>query len=1838
MTITELVNKYEALGAQFWLEGGQLRFRAPAGVLNEHHLSELRGYKENLIEHIKGTYNSFVITDPSNRYTPFPLTDVQAAYLLGREDIYEFGGVGCHGYTELTMPVLDKDRLEKAWHAVIQRHDMLRAVVFKQGYQQVLAETPLPPLRTQDLRGVSPEQAQAAIQKVRAELSTRQYVPDQWPLYELFLTTTDENSILHFSLDMLIADFISINIILTELNHLYYQPEIPLPELAVTYRDLLLFQQSRQKQLFNRSRQERDRQYWLERMDHLPEAPQLPLAEDKDKAAGVAFERYQFYLEKDKWAAICQQAKQKKITPASAVLAAFAEIIGLWARQPDFCINITILNRPELHPQIDQIVGDFTAVNVLEVAPQAGSTFLQRVQALQQRLWLDLEHSSFSGIEVLRELNRRRNKNVIIPVVYTSMIGVGDAGLQEGALLRGAKLTYGISQTPQVWIDCQAAERCGELHLNWDVRSGVFPAGMIEAAFAVFADLLQAMAAGENTWHRQAPLQLPAQVRATRKLINNTAAPIPAGLLQDGFCVRVEHCPDAPALVSEGRQFTYQELADHAVAVQQALMQKGCKKGDRVAVVLEKGLWQIAAVLGILLAGGVYVPIDVSQPQARRTTIMQDSETLFIVTRSEHAGQTGDMPPAFIAVEELKINPDSVIEPVPVDSFEPAYIIYTSGSTGKPKGVVMSHCAVMNTIQDINTRFKVDCRDKILGLANLGFDLSVYDIFGLLTAGGTLILPDAQRQHDASHWQELICRHGITVWNSVPAQMQMLLSYLQSDPSLNKPALRLALLSGDWIPSGLPATLAAQCPGVEGISLGGATEAAIWSIFHPFADVPAEAKRIPYGKPLANQRFYILNDRLQACPDWTVGHIYIGGAGLAQGYSGNEQLTAERFILHPETGERLYDTGDIGRYRPDGVIEFFGREDTQVKIHGHRIELSEIESVLQHHPAVAAALVMVSGDTPQEYRLHAFVEPKRLQQIQPPVPDRVLQDACFQAGQQATKSVDRAMFAQWMKAADQTTLFDIIKTLRDAGLFRAETASHSLEEIQAAVGVIPKLYKLVRRWLQVLCAENLLHKDNTGKYRLLTVPPAQAAEHCWQQLEAIEAKVHYGAKLVSYLRESNKHLPELLRGDVDALALLFPQGNLDTALAAYHDNLVNLALNQVARECVVQLAAERTRSNNSRPLQVLEVGAGVGGTSLELIPALAEYNAEYHFTDISTFFLNEAKNRFEKYPWVTYGLYDINKEYWLQGLEAAKYDVIVCANVLHNARNAPEIIKTLQELAVPGGKLIVIEATKETYTLLTSMEFKDGLTGFTDFRASTDSTFIDFDKWQALFAGANAQVLCAYPAVEDPLAMAGQTVFIIGFPGENLPLYKEEIGEYLQQQLPAYMIPGHIEIMPQLPLSGNGKVDRGALKKRLEVSAVPDHAAGEVAQDDLETRIAGIWAAALNRETIGRNEDFFAAGGDSLLVTQVVAKMREVLPEAKSWEWDRLMREMLGMPTVAAIGRQLRSQKTVTAVTPGSTALKPATPLIILAEGKQPGGAMKVFFHDGTGTLAIYNHILPALINAPDRTETIAGFTLIDEKAYLAIPGDRLIVTLGQQYADLLLRHGACRFELIGHCMGGFIAIETARALMEAGAAIAPVTVIDSNRFPYQIEDELFLERLFGQLVGADMTKAGHSVPDKLMKKALEEIRAAQTGVISTEAWCSLSGPLEVVAQSYRQLAAKPQAQRLAELYSAIPAASGVISGYQPNAVNNLYQLVCHSFRGVTAYDPLPFAGDISAACALDRETHFLSFADSAGGEFWQDIALGDLQLHPVAGHHMSCMEPPFAAAVVELLTKGAKG
>ncbi|MEV6120218.1 non-ribosomal peptide synthetase [Streptomyces sp. NPDC052077] len=467
---------------------------------------------------------------------------------------------------------------------------------------------------------------------------------------------------------------------------------------------------------------------------------------------------------------------------------------------------------------------------------------------------------------------------------------------------------------------------------------------------------------------------------------NDTRADLPhESCLHTAFEDRAAGAPDAPALIGTDRSWTYREVNEAANRLAHHLRDLGIGPGRRVGICLERSFDLLVAVLGVLKAGGAYVPLDPGYPGQRLAAMTTGSSCAAVVSRSGPArglplADTRPGGPTVLLDRDAELlatrpahDPEGGATPDDL-----AYVIHTSGSTGAPKPIALRHRGVVNNIADLNTRYGVGPGDRVLALSSPSFDMSVYEFLGLTAAGGTVVLPDPGRAKDPEHWAELLAAHRVTVWNSAPALLDLVVGHLADTGSPPLPDLRLALLGGDWIPVTLPDRARALFPALRFTALGGATESSIHSTLYEVTETDPAWTSIPYGRPMANQRTYILDDLLQPVPPGVPGELHLAGTGLARGYLDRPEQTAERFLdwsFGPVRDERLYRTGDVARYGPDGLIELLGRSDFQVKLHGLRIELGEIEAVLRAHEDVREAVAAARPDGSGDLRLVAYVVP-----------------------------------------------------------------------------------------------------------------------------------------------------------------------------------------------------------------------------------------------------------------------------------------------------------------------------------------------------------------------------------------------------------------------------------------------------------------------------------------------------------------------------------------------------------------------------------------------------------------------------------------------------------------------------------------------------------------------------------------------------------------------------------------------------------------------------------------------------------------------------------------------
>ncbi|MFD8691639.1 amino acid adenylation domain-containing protein [Streptomyces sp. NPDC059651] len=504
--------------------------------------------------------------------------------------------------------------------------------------------------------------------------------------------------------------------------------------------------------------------------------------------------------------------------------------------------------------------------------------------------------------------------------------------------------------------------RDGLVELHYD--SSLFDPGTARRILTHYRTLLEDALRRPDTPVSHLRLLTDAELRRMLVDWNRTGADLADGsCLHDAFEARAGQRPDATAAVHEGTRFTFGEVNAAANRLAHHLRSLGIGPDARVGLCLERSPELLIAMLGILKAGGAYVPLDPDYPAQRIAGMVTGTACAVIVTRDALASRLPgtDAPLVMLGAGGTDLSACPTHNPEPVATPDHlCYIIHTSGSTGAPKPIALHHRGVVNNIADLNSRFLARPDDSVLSLSSPSFDMSVYEYLGVTAAGGAVVIPSSGRTKDPAHWTELLVEHGVTIWNSAPALLDLLTDHLEQSGAEPLRHLRAAMLGGDWIPVPLPGRVREVAPAMRVFTLGGATEASIHSTIYEVVETDPDWTSIPYGRPMANQRTYILDDGFQPVPPGVPGELYLAGTGVARGYLGQPERTAERFLQwsHAGVSERLYRTGDMARFGEDGLIELLGRKDFQVKLNGLRVELGEIEAVLRSHPSVQQSAVL----------------------------------------------------------------------------------------------------------------------------------------------------------------------------------------------------------------------------------------------------------------------------------------------------------------------------------------------------------------------------------------------------------------------------------------------------------------------------------------------------------------------------------------------------------------------------------------------------------------------------------------------------------------------------------------------------------------------------------------------------------------------------------------------------------------------------------------------------------------------------------------------------------------
>ncbi|MFL5385134.1 MAG: amino acid adenylation domain-containing protein, partial [Longimicrobiaceae bacterium] len=871
--------------------------------------------------------------------------------------------------------VLDEAVLERALGEIVRRHEALRTTFAEVDGSPVQVIAPFGgfAVPVEDLSGLSEADREAALRRRVGEEAVQPFDLAAGPLFRAaLLRLGEEDRVLLLSMHHIVSDGWSMGVLYREFSALYaaYREggESPLPELAVQYADYAVWQ----REQLEGEALERQLSYWRERLAGAPELLELPTDHPRPavqtfRGAVVPVELSLELLER-----LQALGRSEGATLYMTLLGAFQVLLGRYAGSEDVVVGSPIAGRTR--GEVEELIGFFVNTLVLRTDLSGDLSFRETLRRVREATLGAYAHQELPFEKLVAELQPERSlsHSPLFQVMFTLQDAGGGGGALPGLKVSGVAAEYAIAKF-DLSLTLEATPRGLRGGLNYS--TDLFERGTIERMLGHLARVLEQAAARPEARLSELDL-LSAEERAlVVDAWNRTAAGYPADrCIHELFEAQAARTPGAVAVRFEEESLTYAELNERANRLAHSLAGLGVRPETRVALCLERGPEMVVAVLAVLKAGGAYVPLDPTYPAERLAFVLADAAVPVLVTQeSLRAALSAGDGVAVVSVDghgeriaaESAENPARGARPDHL-----AYVIYTSGSTGTPKGVLVQHGSLSNLLAATREAFGVGEGDVMPAMASYAFDIWLFEALLPLTSGAAVRLVERDRVLDVPALVEEIA--DATLVHAVPALMRQLVQAERETPRLAR--LRRVFVGGERVPADLLAEMREAFPRVETHVLYGPTEGTVLASTHPVSQ-NGIVEGHPIGRPLGNVRLYVCDALGSPQPIGGPGELLIGGAGVARGYLGQPDLTAERFVPDPfggEPGARLYRTGDRARWRVDGTLEYLGRLDFQVKVRGFRIELGEIESALLAHPSVREAVVLARGED-EARRLVAWV-------------------------------------------------------------------------------------------------------------------------------------------------------------------------------------------------------------------------------------------------------------------------------------------------------------------------------------------------------------------------------------------------------------------------------------------------------------------------------------------------------------------------------------------------------------------------------------------------------------------------------------------------------------------------------------------------------------------------------------------------------------------------------------------------------------------------------------------------------------------------------------------------
>jgi amino acid adenylation domain-containing protein len=973
-----------SLNVKLKVDGDRLRCKAPQGVLTQQLQTQIAEYKTellNFLRHDRGSTISRIA--PETKDIPLSFAQERLWFL----NQFEGASATYNIPAALRLTgILNLDALHQALAEIVRRHEALRTSFANLSGRpiQVIHSHATLDLEVVNLQHLPDNERELAVKQQIQQSALTPFDLESTPLMRCsLLQLSSTESVFCINMHHIVSDGWSIGVLVQELSALYpaycAKEPSPLPELEIQYADFAVWQ----RQWLSGEVLERQLKYWMSQLQGAPELLQLPTDRPRPSVQTDRGATHSLSLSQELAQKLQALSRQSGSTLFMTLMAAFATLLYRYSGESDVVIGSPIANRNR--SEIESLIGFFVNTLVLRSRLEDDLSFEQLLQQVRANTLTAYEHQDLPFEQIVEALRPQRSMShsplfqVMFdlqntPLGQVELPGVKLSNLRSEIDIAKFDLTLSMAETP-MGLDCA-----------WEYSTDLFETSTIERMASHFENLLSAIVA--NPQQTVSELPLLSESERDRLLIewNDTQTTYPQDkCIHQLFEVQVEKTPDQIAVVFEQQELTYRQLNERANQLANYLQTLGVKPEVLVGICVERSIEMVVGLLGILKAGGVYVPLDPSYPAERLSYLLSDAGVQVLLTQNNllstlpsHSAQVVYLDTDWRVIESH--SQDNLVTGVTPENL--AYVIYTSGSTGQPKGVTIPQRNLVEHGTTIAAEYHLTASDRVLQFAALSFDVALEEILPTWLSGATVVLRPQAMLTSVVEWVEFIDTHSLTVLNLPAAFWQEWIVDLATSPQDLPSCLRLVIVGSEQVQWSRVALWQQQVPShIELYNAYGVTEATITATVYKSdrANQEEQTGIVPIGRPIANTQVYILDPQLQPVPIGVAGELYIGGDGLARGYLNRPELTQAKFIPNPfapEASARLYKTGDIARYLPDGNIEFLGRIDHQVKIRGFRIELGEIETVLSSHPQIQQAVVISTAEPASNNRLVAYVVSK----------------------------------------------------------------------------------------------------------------------------------------------------------------------------------------------------------------------------------------------------------------------------------------------------------------------------------------------------------------------------------------------------------------------------------------------------------------------------------------------------------------------------------------------------------------------------------------------------------------------------------------------------------------------------------------------------------------------------------------------------------------------------------------------------------------------------------------------------------------------------------------------